>query len=229
MPILSYVRSRAIVALDERPFGLRLKPLAEAIAVPLSSVQEAMQELIETGVIERITDLGRPVYRANPQEPWSHLAVIASWSLGAATATEIRHRANEIDGSTPIGRGAAARCSQIVEGLATSPAARRWLPTIVERIVIAFDPVRIVLFGSQAKGQARWDSDVDLMIMLDSAESRRKTAIAVMHEVNGIPLAKDVVITTPDRIIDPTTIVGTIVKTAISEGVTLYEREAIGV
>jgi len=32
------------------------------------------------------------------------------------------------------------------------------------------DPYRIVLFGSQANGTARWDSDIDLLVILDNEE-----------------------------------------------------------
>ena len=46
--------------------------------------------------------------------------------------------------------------------LPLSPDATRWLPLIKRRIVRGFRPDRIVLFGSQARGGARHDSDVDL-------------------------------------------------------------------
>ncbi|MEK9163875.1 MAG: nucleotidyltransferase domain-containing protein, partial [Chloroflexota bacterium] len=37
---------------------------------------------------------------------------------------------------------------------------------MVKRIVTQFDPVRIILFGSRARGAARPDSDVDLLVIL---------------------------------------------------------------
>jgi len=40
------------------------------------------------------------------------------------------------------------------------------LPEIVERIVRGFDPLKIILFGSRARGEAHPDSDVDLLVIL---------------------------------------------------------------
>jgi len=37
---------------------------------------------------------------------------------------------------------------------------------MTERIVQRFHPVRVILFGSHARGDARPDSDVDLLVML---------------------------------------------------------------
>jgi len=45
-----------------------------------------------------------------------------------------------------------------------------YLSEIVERIVRQFDPLRIILFGSWARGDARPDSDVDLLVVLPKVE-----------------------------------------------------------
>jgi predicted nucleotidyltransferase len=42
-----------------------------------------------------------------------------------------------------------------------------YLSLVVERLKAA-DPYKIVLFGSYAKGNAKPDSDIDLMVILDS-------------------------------------------------------------
>jgi len=39
------------------------------------------------------------------------------------------------------------------------------LPEIIRRIVAAIDPDRIILFGSHARGQARPNSDYDLLVI----------------------------------------------------------------
>lgn len=40
---------------------------------------------------------------------------------------------------------------------------------LADRIASTFDPRRIVLFGSYARGEATADSDVDLMVVVDGA------------------------------------------------------------
>jgi len=37
---------------------------------------------------------------------------------------------------------------------------------MTERIVQCFHPLRVILFGSHARGDARPDSDVDLLVVL---------------------------------------------------------------
>ena len=43
---------------------------------------------------------------------------------------------------------------------------------IVKRIVQEFDPEQVILFGSQARGDAGPDSDVDLLVVMDVEGSK---------------------------------------------------------
>jgi predicted nucleotidyltransferase len=78
-----------------------------------------------------------------------------------------------------------------------SPLAARWLPVIKRRIVRGFHPTRIILFGSQARGDARPDSDVDLLVILPRTDHRRRAAARIEAALAGIPLATDIVVATP--------------------------------
>ena len=42
---------------------------------------------------------------------------------------------------------------------------------IIKRIVAVSDPQQIILFGSQACGDARHDSDLDILVVKDEVES----------------------------------------------------------
>jgi predicted nucleotidyltransferase len=94
----------------------------------------------------------------------------------------------------------------------------------IERIRAACDPRRIVLFGSRARGQAGPDSDVDLLVVLDRIENRRREAVALRRLLADLPLAKDLVLATPEEIASRGNLVGSVLRPALRDGVVLHER-----
>ena len=76
----------------------------------------------------------------------------------------------------------------------TPPPSADVLPAIVGRIVRLVDPARIVLFGSRASGQARDDSDYDLLIVVDRADNRRASRIELGRALLDVPAALDLVV-----------------------------------
>lgn len=100
--------------------------------------------------------------------------------------------------------------------------AARWLPTIKRRIVRELQPRRIVLFGSQARGSARPGSDVDLLVVVDEAESRRRLEARIYAALAGIPVGTDVVVVTTEDVDRYRHVAGTILGPALEEGRLLY-------
>ncbi len=100
-----------------------------------------------------------------------------------------------------------------------------YLSEVVDRIVRKFHPVKIILFGSWARGSAREDSDLDLLVVLPKVEHKRKAAIEVMRVLNGLPISKDVVITTPQEIKERGQVIGYILRPALEEGKVVYESK----
>ena len=108
--------------------------------------------------------------------------------------------------------------------LPLSEAAKRWLPTVKRRIVERFEPERIVLFGSQVAGTARWDSDIDLLVVLSAITDPRSARLEIRRALRDIPVAKDIFVTTPDRAARFGAIPGTVLHPALQEGATIYVR-----
>jgi len=107
-----------------------------------------------------------------------------------------------------INRGRTARSHEIREALAPYLQATRgrpastvdpWLPMIVGRIVRVVNPAKIVLFGSRARGDAREDSDYDLLVIVDAAANRRALRIAIRRSFNDLAVAADVVVATTEE------------------------------
>jgi predicted nucleotidyltransferase len=84
---------------------------------------------------------------------------------------------------------------------------------------------RVVLFGSMARGDAVPGSDVDLLMVL--SESRFPFLDrSVEYKPKGIPVAVDVFAYTEDEIEKMTHDGHMLLKQALSEGVTVYDRHA---
>ena len=51
---------------------------------------------------------------------------------------------------------------------------REALPLVVDEVVAACNPMEVILFGSVARGEDGPDSDLDLLVVLDSAEQLQR-------------------------------------------------------
>ena len=98
-----------------------------------------------------------------------------------------------------------------------------WLPEVVERIVERFDPLRVILFGSLARGEAGRDSDVDLLVVMpEGVEDERQVTVEILRMLKDLPISKDVVVTTPGELKRRGDLVGTVFRPALREGKVLY-------
>jgi predicted nucleotidyltransferase len=99
-----------------------------------------------------------------------------------------------------------------------------YLSEAVERIARQFDPLRIILFGSWARGQARPDSDLDLLVVLSRVDNKRQAAIRIGNALSDLPVSKDIVVTTPDEIAARGDVIGQVLRPALREGKIVYEH-----
>jgi predicted nucleotidyltransferase len=99
------------------------------------------------------------------------------------------------------------------------------LPALVDRIVRRFAPERIVLFGSQARGDSRPDSDLDLLVVLaDEAIDRRRMAIEVRVSLADVPVPMDILVATPNELARRAHVNGSVFGPVLAEGRELYVR-----
>ena len=95
---------------------------------------------------------------------------------------------------------------------------------MVDRIVARFQPSRVMLFGSRARGDANRSSDVDLLVVMGDAPDKRRAAVEMRRLLGDLPISKDIIVTTPDEIAGRGQVVGTVLNAALREGTVLYER-----
>lgn len=95
---------------------------------------------------------------------------------------------------------------------------------MTDRIARDFHPLRIILFGSHARGDATADSDIDLLVVLPEAPNKRQAAIEIRRALRDLPVSKDIVVTTPDEIARRGDLIGSVLRPALRERKVLYER-----
>ena len=74
--------------------------------------------------------------------------------------------------------------------------APRLLEELVRRIVAAVHPLRIILFGSAARGEMGPDSDLDVLVVMPDGVHRRETAQLIYRHLLGLGFATDGVVVT---------------------------------
>jgi predicted nucleotidyltransferase len=94
----------------------------------------------------------------------------------------------------------------------------------VEALVDQFQPHRVILFGSHARGTADARSDVDLLVVCSVRESRRALQVAMDRALRGCGFARDIIVLTREEYERDRHIPGTVARPAWLEGRVLYER-----
>lgn len=82
------------------------------------------------------------------------------------------------------------------------PVTETHLQRMAQAIAAEVDPVCIILFGSRARGDARLDSDVDLLVVEDEpfgpARCRLDESERIYRAVTGMGIAKDILLFSAD-------------------------------
>ena len=188
-----------------------LTDVAQASGRSTSTVQRAVDGLVEAGVLVR--DAPRGPLRFAVEAPRGALRDLAEWRLGPERTRKIVRWIRRNDAANGVHRPPST---------IRDPLVREAWPGAIERIVATFHPRRIVLFGSQARGDARRDSDVDLLVVFDDAIDHRATRVAVTRLLADMPFAKDVLVATTADVEHP--LRGSALAEAAREGITAYER-----
>jgi predicted nucleotidyltransferase len=95
---------------------------------------------------------------------------------------------------------------------------------IKKRLTSKFDLEKIILFGSQARGTANHKSDVDLLIITKNIRNRLKLIDEMDISLEGLKLARDIIVVSDKEYESQKLIPGTISRYAFLEGKLLYEK-----
>jgi predicted nucleotidyltransferase len=96
------------------------------------------------------------------------------------------------------------------------------LDELVRRIIQSVHPLRIILFGSAARGEMGPNSDVDVLVVMPEGTHRRHTMEELHGAFAGLPFPVDALVATPSDLETYRHTPGMIYRTVLAEGMELY-------
>ena len=102
------------------------------------------------------------------------------------------------------------------------------LDCLVQAIVDEVDPEQVILFGSRGRGEARENSDVDLIVVeaepFGPQRSRRKEVVRLYHALAGFHAPADILVYSHEDVAYWRDSLNHVLARALREGKVLYER-----
>ena len=98
-------------------------------------------------------------------------------------------------------------------------------PELLDPVVAYFNPRRVIVFGSVARGDAGPDSDIDLLVIVDDDTPAEKVTLRAGFESRrSYHEPADVIPVREETFRRKSKIPGTLSRAATLEGVVVYER-----
>jgi predicted nucleotidyltransferase len=90
------------------------------------------------------------------------------------------------------------------------------------RLVARLQPVKVILFGSRARGNPAADSDLDLIVVLREGGSPGERGVLVRRALRDLDVAKDVLVYTPEEYERYRSYPSSVVHAALRDGIVLH-------
>lgn len=114
----------------------------------------------------------------------------------------------------------------------TAMVAHEDIQRIADHIAERFRPDRIILFGSQARGDTHEDSDVDLLVILPFEGTANRKSMEILRTIDRTidrPFALDLVVRGPEDAARRYAEYDPLIRDAFDRGRILYDANASGV
>ncbi len=96
------------------------------------------------------------------------------------------------------------------------------IESLVQKIVEAVHPLKIILFGSYAQDKANPESDIDVLVVMPEGVHCRRTAQLLYRQIRGLGVPFDIFVTTPSALEKHKDNIGLIYRTVLKEGREIY-------
>ena len=94
---------------------------------------------------------------------------------------------------------------------------------VVNRLVAAASPLRLIAFGSAARGELATANDLDLLVVEPELTSRYSETVRLQKALRGVLMSVDLVVTSEARYDERCRIPGTVEYVAHREGRLLHD------
>ena len=105
-----------------------------------------------------------------------------------------------------------------------APVTAKALNEITRRIVTNLHPEKIILFGSYGYGKPTDDSDVDLLVIMETGGRPADRYLAVSRLIRPRPFPLDILVKTPAEIAQALEEGDFFIREIVTQGQVLYER-----
>ena len=96
---------------------------------------------------------------------------------------------------------------------------------LLDPVVAYFNPLRVIVFGSVARGEAGPDSDIDLLVIVDDDTPAEKVTLKAGYESRKSYHEPADIIPVREKIfLRNARIAGTLSRAAVLDGVVVYDR-----
>lgn len=92
----------------------------------------------------------------------------------------------------------------------------------IQAIAEAIHPQRIILFGSRARGTARPDSDLDLVIIYGGEKSKRQIKLDIHRLLEPASFPLDLFVLSPEEMRRQRHVANTLAREISERGITVY-------
>ena len=119
--------------------------------------------------------------------------------------------------------------TQAIPAVAANAQGQAWAVTtekvndVVNRLVAAASPLRLIAFGSAARGDLAAANDLDLLVVEPELTSRYSEMVRLQKALRGVLMSVDLVVTSEARYNDRCRIPGTLEYAAHREGRVLHD------
>jgi predicted nucleotidyltransferase len=96
---------------------------------------------------------------------------------------------------------------------------------VARQIAEQYKPQKIILFGSYARGNPRPESDVDLLVIMDTPLKEWQQSLQIRRSL-GVMFGMDLIVRTPKKLAQRVKMGDSFIQDVLKEGKVLYESRS---